>query len=72
MYIGFTGDLKKRFQEHNLGKTKYTKPFIPWLLVYYEAYTSKIDAQNREYQFKKHAKAWGQLKKRINNSIYES
>lgn len=72
LYIGFTRDLRKRFQQHNTGQSKYTSRYMPWVLVYYEAYASKKDAQERERQFKKHAKAWGQLKGRIKNSIDES
>ena len=72
LYIGFTNDLRKRFFQHNSGQSKYTKSFMPWVLVYYESYASKKDARERECQFKKHAKAWGQLKTRIYNSINES
>jgi len=72
LYIGFTNNLKKRFWEHNSGLSKYTGYFKPWVLVYYEAYFSKKDAADRERQMKKHAKAWGQLKRRIKNSLFES
>jgi putative endonuclease len=72
LYIGFTNDLKRRLIEHNSGKSKYTKHFIPWVLVYYEAYVSSGDAKERERQFKRYGKAWGQLKPRIKYSIFES
>jgi hypothetical protein len=35
-------DLKKRFDDHNKGLSKYTSLGIPWELVYYEAYASKV------------------------------
>ena len=31
-YFGVTKDLKNRFQLHNSGKVKATKPNIPWRL----------------------------------------
>jgi hypothetical protein len=39
------------------------------MLVYYEAYSSVLDCRERERQLKRHAKAWGQLKRRIKNSL---
>ena len=45
---------------------------MPWALVYYEAYVSIRDAKERERQFKRYGKAWGQLKRRIKYSIFES
>lgn len=72
LYIGFTNDLRRRFKEHNDGKSDYTRKFMPWKLIYYEAYLSRKDATRRERQLKKHAKAWGQLKGRIKDSINKS
>lgn len=72
IYIGYTSDLKRRFYQHNNGESTYTRKFIPWKLVFYEAYHSKIDATNREKQLKRFAKAWDKLKGRIRNSLDES
>jgi len=69
LYIGFTNDLKRRFIEYNTGCSTATKNSLPWVLAYYEAYAAKVDAVKREKQFKRYAKAWGQLKGRIRNSI---
>ncbi len=52
LYIGYTSDLKKRFQEHNSGKSLATKPFIPYKLIFYEAFLNRIDAKNREEYLK--------------------
>ncbi len=71
LYIGFTKDIDKRITQHNNGETAYTKQFRPWKIIYYEAYSDKRDAEKRENQLKKHAKAWGQLKRRITYSKSE-
>ena len=52
LYIGYTSDLRKRFQEHNSGNNKATKPFIPYKLIFYEAFLHRIDAKNREEYLK--------------------
>ena len=55
LYIGSCQDLKVRFNQHNLGKTRSTRAYRPWLLIYYEAYRDKRDATKREKQLKYHA-----------------
>ena len=69
LYIGYTSNLKNRFLEHNSGTEEYTKHGLPWKLVYYEAFLSKLDATKREKQIKSFKSAYGFLKKRIKNSI---
>lgn len=69
IYVGYSNDLRRRFKEHNEGKSLSTKHMIPLKLVYYEAYKSEADAKYREYNLKRHAKAYIQLKKRIANSF---
>ncbi len=64
-YIGSTSDLKKRFKDHNLGKSKYTKTKKPWKLVYYEAYNTLSLARKRENKLKKHSSTKEELLKRI-------
>ena len=56
LYIGYTADLKKRFQSHNAGLNKATKPFIPYTLIHYEAFLSRVDAKHRENYLKS---GWG-------------
>ena len=56
-YIGYTANLKKRFEDHNAGKPKYTKSKRPWTLLYYEAYTTEHLARKREINLKKNSKA---------------
>jgi putative endonuclease len=52
LYKGFCSDLEKRLDEHNSGKTKSTKHFIPWQIAYYECYDSIDEAIARERYFK--------------------
>jgi putative endonuclease len=52
LYIGWTNDLKKRFEKHNLGKVFSTKTRRPFKLIYYEACLSKEAAIKREKYFK--------------------
>ena len=47
-YKGRTTDLNKRLNEHNKGKTTYTKSGIPWVIVYFETLPSLDEAINRE------------------------
>ena len=48
LYIGYTSDLKKRFQEHNNGLSLATKYKRPYKLIFYEAFMNRIDAKHRE------------------------
>jgi putative endonuclease len=51
-YVGFTSDLEKRLQEHNRGKSFYTKSNSNWVIIFYEAFIDKADAKRREQYFK--------------------
>ena len=51
-YIGSTSNLKKRVKRHNSGKSKYTKPFKPWILVYHEKFETRSEAIQREKYLK--------------------
>ena len=69
LYVGYTSDLKKRLVEHNGGQSSYTKKYLPWKLIYFEGYCSKIDAQRREKLLKLHAQGLRRLKERLRNSL---
>ena len=69
LYLGWTNDLKKRITKHNKGMVLATRNRRPLEVVYYEAYKSKNDAIKRERSMKLWARAWGQLKRRIQDSI---
>jgi len=51
-YIGYTSNVEKRLEEHNNGKSYYTKRKIPWKIVYREIFKTKRDAIIREKQLK--------------------
>ena len=69
LYIGSTNDLKRRLAEHNSGKSFATKSRGPFVLKYYEAYTSETDARHREYALKNNGRVLFQLKQRIKASL---
>jgi putative endonuclease len=52
LYIGYTNNLKRRFEEHNAGRNEVTKERKPFILLYYEACNQKGDALKRELQLK--------------------
>lgn len=47
-YVGMTNDLRRRFQEHQAGKSFSTAPRRPFVLIYYEAGRSYSDTKRRE------------------------
>jgi predicted GIY-YIG superfamily endonuclease len=47
-YFGSTNDLRKRLKLHNEGKVASTKPYLPWELVWYGAFT--IDKKARDFK----------------------
>ncbi len=67
-YYGFTGDLRRRFEEHQSGESISTKGHR-WHLVYYEAYAAKTDAVKRESNLKLRSNAFTQLRRRIPESM---
>ncbi len=52
IYVGFTKDLKNRFDEHNNKKELSTKHYAPFELIHYEAYRNSKDAKRREEYLK--------------------
>ena len=68
LYVGFTKDLKLRFEQHNKGLVESTKPRRPLNLIYYEACLNKDDATRREKYLKTyHGKMF--LKRRLKSYL---
>jgi len=61
-YTGYTKNLKRRLEEHNGGKSKYTSKKAPWIIHHFEEFSEKSEAIKRE-RF---------LKKQRNSRFYES
>lgn len=51
-YIGFTKDLRLRFEQHTKGIVESTKNRRPLKLIYYEACLNQKDATKREKYLK--------------------
>ena len=51
-YVGMTTDLKRRFQEHNQGKSFHTTKFGPWKLISYIAFSNRAKAEAFERYLK--------------------
>lgn len=69
LYIGYTQDLKKRFQEHNRGLNKSTRHNAPWRLIYYEACLNVMDAKRRE-NYLKTSQGSRLLKRRLKEYLF--
>ena len=64
IYIGYTEDLRRRFKEH-----QQLERHKGWRLIYYEAYSNRQDAMQRERKLKSYGAALHGLKKRITGSL---
>uniref|UniRef100_A0A832DFZ2 GIY-YIG nuclease family protein n=1 Tax=Ignavibacterium album TaxID=591197 RepID=A0A832DFZ2_9BACT len=51
-YYGHTHNLYERLKIHNYGKVRSTKAFRPWIIHYYESFSSRSEAYQRELFFK--------------------
>ncbi len=51
-YTGYTKDILLRVQRHNEGWGNYSSKGIPWELKYFETFTTKSAAINREREIK--------------------
>jgi putative endonuclease len=51
-YVGLTENVERRLKEHNGGKTRSTKPYVPWELCFFETFNTRSEARSREVYFK--------------------
>jgi putative endonuclease len=71
LYIGYTGDLRRRLREHQTGRAFATSYRGPWRLIYYEAYFDERDALGRE-EFLKSGAGRKHLRKQCRNFFADS
>lgn len=63
-YLGWTTDLKRRLNEHNLGESRYTRLRGPWELISYESFSDINSAKERERILKRSPNMLSFFKKR--------
>ncbi|TDH24011.1 GIY-YIG nuclease family protein [Segetibacter sp. 3557_3] len=51
-YKGHCHDLETRLRQHNSGMTQSTRPYLPFVIVYFETFDTEVDAIAREKYFK--------------------
>ena len=66
LYTGSTNDLERRLEEHERGKTRYTRHAGPFELVYVEEYETRLEARRRE-RFLKSGQGREELKVLLRN-----
>jgi putative endonuclease len=67
-YVGFTKDLKLRFEKHSKGQVESTRDRRPLRLIYYEACLDQNDATKREKYLKSfHGKMF--IRKRLKSYL---
>ena len=66
-YVGHTDNLIRRLEEHNSGKSIFSRRYKPWIILYSESYKKEADAIKREKYFKSAAgRRW--IKKNLFNA----
>ena len=56
LYTGYTADLRRRFSEHQAGKSAFTSARLPVELIHYEAY--KLESDARRFVFRQHRRGF--------------
>jgi putative endonuclease len=55
-YVGMTNNLERRLEEHNSGKSGFTKSGMPWRLLWSTIKSSKFDAEILERKLKNYSR----------------
>ena len=71
-YVGWTTDITRRLNEHNQGKSYYTKYRGPWELIGYETFADLEAAKERERVLKRNPRTLYYFKKRALTSLKNS
>ena len=48
IYVGLSNNVEIRVKQHNSGKERTTRPYIPFDLIHVERFNSRIDTRKRE------------------------
>ena len=54
IYVGQTNNYEGRLVQHNSGRHRYTKRYIPWIIIYTEEFKTRAEAMKREKELKSH------------------
>jgi putative endonuclease len=52
IYVGMTNNVERRMMEHNNGENRSTKAYRPFVLIYTEAFSTRIEAREKEKYLK--------------------
>ena len=70
-YIGQSSNISKRLKNHNLKKSKSSKPFSPWIVIYQKGFATRSEAVKHE-RYLKSIKKRNFLEKIIKNNHFNS
>lgn len=51
-YIGSSTNWENRLRQHNMGRVRFTRAYVPWAIVRVEELPDRPAALKREYQIK--------------------
>jgi putative endonuclease len=54
-YVGHTGNIERRLNEHNNGEGCFSRRFRPWKIIYLEEFDNKKESAEKEKFFKSKA-----------------
>jgi putative endonuclease len=52
IYVGLTDNVERRVGQHNAGRSKSTKPYLPFRIILIEEYPGRLEARAREKYLK--------------------
>ena len=52
IYVGLTDNVERRFNQHDSGRSRATKPYRPFFLLLTETFPTRIQARQREKYLK--------------------
>ena len=52
IYVGLTDNIERRLSQHNKGENKSTKAYKPFVKIYLEVFSTRVEARIKEKYFK--------------------